>query len=58
LGAAPAICLARQRLKASSWRGTELGPVELLLNAVKQNLPDTAANEKFHPSQKIKFRTI
>jgi hypothetical protein len=27
---------AHQRLKASGWRGIELGPVELLLNAVKQ----------------------
>ena len=39
---APAICSARQRLKASGWRGIELGPVELLLNAVKDFFADLA----------------
>ena len=33
---------ARQRLKASGWRGIELGPVELLLNAVKGFFADLA----------------
>jgi hypothetical protein len=32
----------RQRLKAPGWRGIELGPVELLLNAVKGFFPDLA----------------
>jgi hypothetical protein len=32
----------RQRLKAPGWRGIELRPVELLLNAVKGFFPDLA----------------
>ena len=36
------IASTRQRLKASGWRGIELGPVELLLNAVKGFFADLA----------------
>jgi hypothetical protein len=32
----------RKRLKASGWRSIELGPVELLLNAVKGFIADLA----------------
>ena len=33
---------ARQRLKAFGWRGVELGPVEFLLNAMKDFFADLA----------------
>jgi hypothetical protein len=42
-GAAPAKSASTsQRLKAAGWRGIELGPVELLLNAVKRFFADVA----------------
>jgi hypothetical protein len=43
----------RQRLKTSGWRGIELGPVELLLNAVKGFFADLAPR-----SQAVQCRAL